>query len=80
MALLTSGPVAVGRLVTLKLDFDDYRFTQPVACRNEVRWCLYGADGEFRIGTHLEQMAEEDLALLNSYLEVVHHQRVRWST
>ncbi|HEY4002177.1 MAG TPA: PilZ domain-containing protein [Candidatus Xenobia bacterium] len=79
LSLLTHGPVDVHRMLVMKLDFDDYRFP-PVTCRSEVRWCQYGPDDQFRIGTRLVEMSDQDLATLNSYIEIVHNQRIRWST
>ena len=69
----------VNQVLTLRLDFDDDRFTH-VVCKNQVRWCLYGAEAEFRVGTLLVDINPNHAAMLKSYLDFLHHQKARWST
>jgi serine/threonine-protein kinase len=77
LALLTAGPVTVGRKVTLRLDFDDDRFTF-VICRNIVRWCLYPSEGSHQIGTELSEINPEHAATLQGYVDFIGGTKERW--
>ncbi len=79
LSILTHGPVEVGQSITLRLDFDDDRFTH-VSCKNLVQWCSYGLDHEYRIGTQLQDISGPHASMLSSYLDFLRRQRNRYGT